>query len=159
MAPWEIGCVTFNRSARGIVLFCSVRPRLPYRQRFLLPFPTHACLHLVRDTLVLPISESQVHVLQTLCGRALEQVVNGSIDDDAFARAVDSEAADLDTVLARDVLDQGRFTDNLDEFLAGVAVLVDVADVAGGHCAVEGDGDGVLFGISLFQKSRFGLSG
>ena len=83
--------------------------------------------------------------MQALCRSALEQVINRSIDDDALARAVDGETTDFDAVLARDVLDERGLADNLDELLAGVAVLVQVADVAGCHCAVEGDGDGVLF--------------
>lgn len=55
-----------------------------------------------------------------------------------------SETADLDAVLARDVLDERGLAGDFDEFFAGVAVLVEGADVAGGHGAGEGDGDGVL---------------
>lgn len=106
-------------------------------------------VHLVRDALVLSIAKSQVHVLQTLCCSTLEQVVNGSVDHDTLARAVNSEATNLNSMLARDVLDQRRLASNLDELLSGVSVLVQVADVARGHGLVERDGDGMLRTVSL----------
>ena len=57
---------------------------------------------------------------------------------------MDAEAADLDAVFACNGFDEGGFADDLDEFFAGVAGLVEGADVAGGHGVGEGDGDGVL---------------
>lgn len=57
---------------------------------------------------------------------------------------MDCKATDFDAVLARNVLDKGGLAGDFDEFLACVAVLVEVADVARGHGAVEGDGDCVL---------------
>ncbi|GKT96419.1 LOW QUALITY PROTEIN: putative amino acid decarboxylase [Colletotrichum tofieldiae] len=82
--------------------------------------------------------------METLSGRTLEKVVNGRADNDALAAAVNSEAADLDAVLVHDVLDQRRLADNLDELLAGVAVLVDLADVTRGDGLVQWNVDGGL---------------
>ena len=62
---------------------------------------------------------------------------------------MDSEATNLNTVLAGDVLDERRLADNLDKLLAGVAVLVQVADVALGHSAVERDRDCVLENVRI----------
>jgi hypothetical protein len=81
-------------------------------------------VHLIRDAFVLGVAQSKVHVLQTLCRSTLEQVINCSIDNNALARAVNSESTDLNTVLARDVLDQRRLANDLDKLLSGVAVLV-----------------------------------
>ena len=101
-------------------------------------------LILVWNAVVFTVTQRQVHVLQTLCSSALEQIINSSIDNDALAGAVDGETTNLNAVLARDVLDKWGLAHDLDKLLAGVAVLVDVADVTGRHCTVEGDGDGVL---------------
>lgn len=57
---------------------------------------------------------------------------------------MDGKATDLHTVTAGDILDQRRFADNLDEFLAGVAVLVQVADVTRAHFLFERDTDRML---------------
>jgi hypothetical protein len=54
---------------------------------------------------------------------------------------VHGKPTNLDTVTTSDVLDQGCLADDLDELLAGVAVLVEVADIAGGHFFFEGDAD------------------
>ncbi len=59
---------------------------------------------------------------------------------------MDAEAADLDAVPARDAFDERRLAGDLDELLAGVAVLVEGADVARGHLVGEGDVYRVLFG-------------
>ena len=55
-----------------------------------------------------------------------------------------TEAADLNAVFARDVLDEGGFAGDFDEFFAGVAVLIEGADVARSHGLRKWDGDGVL---------------
>lgn len=107
---------------------------------------------LVRDTLILAIAQRQVHVLQTLRRGSLEQVIDRRVHDDTLARAVDCEAANLDAVFAGDVLYERGLADDADELLASIAVLEDVADVAGGHGAVERDGDGVLKGVSDEEK-------
>lgn len=106
-------------------------------------------LRLVGDTLVLAIPEREVHVLKTLGCCTLEKVVDRGVDDDALARAVDGESADLHAVLARDVAHERGLANNLDELLAGVAVLVDVSDITGSHGAVERDGDCVLVNVRL----------
>jgi hypothetical protein len=98
----------------------------------------------MRNPLILTIPEREVHVLQALRRRTLEQIINRRIDYDALARAVHREATNLDAMLARDILDERRLADNLDELFTGVSVLVEVADVAGCHGTVERDGDGVL---------------
>lgn len=57
---------------------------------------------------------------------------------------MDGETADLNTVATGDVLHEGSLASDLDELLAGVAVLVEVADVPGGHLLGEGNADGVV---------------
>lgn len=57
---------------------------------------------------------------------------------------MDAEATHLDAMGAADGLDGGGFASDFDEGLAGVAVLVKGADVAGGEGCIEGNGDGVL---------------
>lgn len=108
----------------------------------------------MRNAIILAIPESKIHILQTLGGRTLEEIINRSINDDALTRRMDGEASDFNAVFTRNVLDERGLADDFDEFFAGVAVLVDVADVAGCHGAVEGDGDGVLCRVS-----REGLEG
>lgn len=97
-----------------------------------------------RDALVLSIAQGEVHVLQTLGRGTLKQVVDRGAHHHALARLVHLEAADLDAVLATDVLHQRRLTDDLDQLLTGVAVLVDLANVARRHGLVERDRDGVV---------------
>jgi hypothetical protein len=112
-------------------------------------------VHLVRNAIVFTVAQGQVHVLQALSRSALEQVVDSCVDDNALARAVDGETTDFDAVLAGDVLDEWGLANDLNELLAGVAVLVQVADVARCHCAVERNGDGVLLGgISNTKLTR-----
>lgn len=108
--------------------------------------PTSTSRHslLQRNALVLAVAKRQVHVLQTLCSSALEQVVDGNVDDDALARAVDGEATDFDAVLTADVLDERALARNLDELLLVETVLVELSDVARGHLVGERDGDGVV---------------
>jgi hypothetical protein len=57
---------------------------------------------------------------------------------------VHGETTNLNAVTASNVLDEGSLASNLDELLTSVAVLVEVANVAGGHLLVQGDADGVL---------------
>jgi hypothetical protein len=115
---------------------------------------------LIRNPLILPIAQGQVHILQALRRSALEQVIDGGVNNNALAGAVDGETTNLDAVLARDVLDERGLADDFDELFAGVAVLVEVADVAGCHCAVEGDGDGVLFwGLACSFVNAKGVPG
>lgn len=81
---------------------------------------------------------------EALGGGTLEQVVNGGADDDALAAGVDSEATDLDAVATGNVLHEGSLAGDLDELLAGVTVLVKVANVTGCHLLGEGNADGVV---------------
>ena len=81
---------------------------------------------------------------QALGGGALEQVVDGDVDDDAAAAAVHAEAADLDAVAARDGLDRRRLARDADEALARVALREGVADVAGARGLRQRQGYGVL---------------
>jgi len=57
---------------------------------------------------------------------------------------VDAETSHFDAVGAADGFDGGGFADDFYEGLAGVAVLVEGADVAGGERGGEGNGYGVL---------------
>ena len=66
------------------------------------------------------------------------------LHDDALAGAIDIEATNLNAVLVLDRLDVGSLADNLDELLASVAVLVDVANLTRGHFLGQGNVDGEL---------------
>lgn len=81
---------------------------------------------------------------QALGGGTLQQVVNGGADNHAFAAGVDGESADLDTVATGNVLDKRGFAHDLDELLTSVAILVEVADIAGGHLLLQRNADRVL---------------
>lgn len=72
----------------------------------------------------------------------LHTILGGHLHNDTRAALVNSETSNLDTVLVLDGLDERGLTDDLDQLLAGVPVLVDLADVARGHGLVEGDVDG-----------------
>lgn len=67
---------------------------------------------------------------------------------------MDRKTTDLDAVLAGNVLDAWGLADNLDELLTFVALLVEITNVAGGHCFVQGDRDGLLERgtVSFWQK-------
>ena len=58
---------------------------------------------------------------------------------------MNAEASHFDTVGAADGFDGRGFAGNFDKGLAGVAVLVEGADVAGSEAGGEGDGDCVLW--------------
>lgn len=81
---------------------------------------------------------------EALGGSTLQQVVNGSADNDPLAAGVHGKAANLHTVTASNVLDQRSLAHDLDELLTGVTVLVEVADITRGHLLGERDADGVL---------------
>jgi hypothetical protein len=120
----------------------------PHTQRasfYYLPDPTLLIMHLIRNPIILAIPKREVHVLQTLGRRTLEEIVNRRIDHNTLAGGVYGKATNLDTVLSRNVFHERGLADDFDKFFAGVAVLVDVADVTGCHCAVEGNGDCVLW--------------
>jgi hypothetical protein len=102
-------------------------------------------MHLIRNPIILAIPKREVHVLQTLGRRTLEEIIDRRIDDNTLAGGVHGKATNLDAVFAANVFHERRLADDFDEFFAGVAVLVDVADVTGCHCAVEGNGDCVLW--------------
>lgn len=133
--------------------------------------------HLVkRDALVFAVAKGKVHVLcsehisfnpicdlsdcwtegltQALGGGTLEQVVNGSTHDDPLAAGVDSEATNLNAVAASDGLDGRRLANDLHELLTSITILVDVANVAGGHLLLQGDADSVLYRSQLRLKPR-----
>lgn len=65
-----------------------------------------------------------------------------------------AEASDFDAVGAGDVFDQRRLAGNADERLAGVALLVEGADVAGGERGGEREGDGVLVSASADDREE-----
>lgn len=81
---------------------------------------------------------------QALGGGTLQQVVNGGADNHALAAGVDGKSTDLDTVATGNVFDKRGFAHNLDELLTSVAILVEVADIAGGHLLLQGNADRVL---------------
>jgi hypothetical protein len=59
---------------------------------------------------------------------------------------VDGKAADLHAVTAGDGLDRGGLSHNLHKSLAGVAVLVDVANITRGQFLLERNADALLEG-------------
>lgn len=77
-------------------------------------------------------------------GGTLEKVIDGGANNDSVLVRVDGEAADFDAVAAGNVLDHWGLADNLDELLASVSVLVDVANVTRGDGLRERDVDGEL---------------
>lgn len=77
------------------------------------------------------------------CG-TLQQVVDGCADNDALAAGVDGKSTDLDTVAAGNVFDKRSLAHDLDELLTSVAILVEVADIAGGHLLLQRNADRVL---------------
>lgn len=81
---------------------------------------------------------------QALGGGTLKQVVNSGANNHALAAGVDGESTDLDTVAAGNVLDKRGFAHDLDELLTSVAILVEVADIPGGHLLLQRNADGVL---------------
>ena len=111
-------------------------------------FANHGCLSIMtialpllveRNALILSISQRKVHILQALRGGALEQIVDCCTNNHALPAAMYCKAADLDAVLARNILDERRFANDLDELLAGIALLIEGADVARCHLFSEGD--------------------
>lgn len=98
--------------------------------------PVRICLHKI---------EIQKELTQTLCGGTLEQVVNGGTHNHPLAARVDTESTDFNTVTTSNVLDKRCLANNLDQLLASIALLEDVADVTRGHLLLQGDGDRVLF--------------
>lgn len=120
-----------------------------------LPFPSL----LYRNPLILTKSQRQIHILQALRRSPLQQIINRSINDDPRAARMDTEASDLDTVFAGDVFHEWGLARDFDELFAGVPVLVEGADVAGGHGAGEGDGDGVLRAEVLVEVGWWGEGG
>lgn len=55
------------------------------------------------------------------------------------------EAADFNAVFTCDIAHKGWFAGDADEGFAGIAVLIEATDVAGGERGGEGERDGVLF--------------
>lgn len=92
----------------------------------------------------IPTKGQQGELTQALGGGTLEEVVDGSADNNTLTAGVDGEATDLDAVATGNVLDERGLADDLDELLAGVTVLVEVTDVTGGHLLLQGNADGVL---------------
>lgn len=66
----------------------------------------------------------------------------GHLHDDALASAINCKASNLNAMELADVLDHGSLSYHLDQLLASISVLVNLANVARVHCLVEGDVDG-----------------
>jgi hypothetical protein len=81
---------------------------------------------------------------QALSGGTLEEVVDGSADNNALAAGVDGESTDLNAVAASNILDERGLANDLNELLASVTVLVEVADITRSHLLLQRDADGVL---------------
>lgn len=76
----------------------------------------------------------------------LEQVINSSADNYPLAAVMDGKSTNINAVAAGDVLDNGCFANDLDEPFARIAVLEDVANIAGGHLLVQRNANGMLEG-------------
>lgn len=81
---------------------------------------------------------------ETLSGRALEQVVNGSAHNYPLTAGVDGEPTNLNTMTASNALDQRRFANDVHKLLASITLLEDIADVTRGHLLLQRDADRVL---------------
>lgn len=89
---------------------------------------------------------------QALSSGTLEQVVNGGADNNTLAAGVHGETTNLNAVTASNVLDEGSLASDLHKLLTSVAVLVDVANVTGGHLLVQGNANGVLEILSVYCR-------
>ncbi|KAI6983436.1 Protein arg-6 [Hortaea werneckii] len=96
------------------------------------------------DAFVLSIAKCEVHVLQALSSRALQQVVNGDIDNRALPTAVHSKATNLHSVLAGNVLDERALAAYCHKLLAVVPVLVQLTDVSAHHLLRQRQRDRVV---------------
>lgn len=85
---------------------------------------------------------------KALRSSSLKQVVNCRADNHTLAARVDGKATDLDAVSASDVLDERRFTHDLDKLLPSVAVLVEVTNITRRHLPFERQTNRVLQGVS-----------
>lgn len=68
---------------------------------------------------------------------------------------MNGKSPDLNTMATGDVLDERCLTDDLHKLLAGVTLLVNVADVARSHLLVERNADGVLYGQHQYLKQVY----
>lgn len=84
---------------------------------------------------------------KTLRGSTLQEVVDGGTDNNTLAAGVDGEATNFHAMAAGNVLDQRSLANDLNQFLAGVAVLINVSNVTRGHLLGQGDADGVLYNL------------
>lgn len=94
---------------------------------------------------------------KTLGGGTLEQVVNGSADNNPLAAGVDSESTNLNAVTASNVLDERGLANNFHKLLTSIAVLVEVADVTRGHLLLQRNANGVLDKIQLRNRNNWKL--
>ena len=81
---------------------------------------------------------------ETLGGRALEQVVNGSAYNYPLAAGVDGEPTNLNAMTTSNALDERCLANNVHKLLTSITVLEDIADVARGHLLLQRDADRVL---------------
>ena len=92
----------------------------------------------VRDTVVLTVAQNKIHVLQTLRGRALEQVVNCGHDHNSVLGRVHGKTANNDAVFATDLLDFRRLATDGNQPLVGLIGMETVALIPWNHCATCG---------------------
>lgn len=93
---------------------------------------------------------------KTLGGSTLEQVVNGSTDNNPLAAGVNSKSTNLNAVAASNVLDERGLSNNLHKLLASIAVLIKVADITRGHLLLQRDANGVLDRKSAQELKQLG---
>ena len=64
------------------------------------------------------------------------------------------KAPNLNAMLPADGLDERRFSNNFDQFLPGIAILVYLADIARAHCLFERDVDGMMNALEPHSNMR-----
>ena len=76
------------------------------------------------------VSSTGGRLTQALSRSSLQQIVDGCTHDDTLSIIGHSKRSNLDSMLQHDVLDCGGLSDDLDELLSCVTILVDLADIS-----------------------------
>lgn len=94
--------------------------------------------------LELGIPHRQVDILQRLRRRTLQEVIDSNINNHSLAVRRYAKASDFDAVRARDIPDHWALTNNFDQWLACISVLIEVPDISWGEGLVEWDVDRMM---------------
>lgn len=102
------------------------------------------CVSIYWSTREDSINDREKALTKALGGGTLQQVINCSADDNSAATWVDCKSSNFNSMTAGDVLYQRWLSDYLDELLACISILVQVANVSGSHGLLKRDVDGML---------------